>query len=85
MSESAVQVSCLSVACKDKSGEVVAVVSAVRMGSEAQVHFHVEVNSCRPVNFTDSRTQPFHESSAYSWQHRSPSLSRGRRPPLGRL
>ena len=43
-----------------------------------------EVTSCRPVNFTDSKTQPFHEGSPSPWQQRSPPLSRGRRPPLRR-
>ena len=43
-----------------------------------------EVKRCRPVNFTDSKTQPFHESSPSPWQQRPPSLSRGRRPSLRR-
>ena len=46
--------------------------------------FTGEVKSCRPLNFTDSKTQPFHESSPSPWQQRSPSLSRGRCPPLRR-
>ena len=36
-----------------------------------------EVRSCRPVNFTGSKTQPFHESCPSPWQQRPPSLSRG--------
>ena len=43
-----------------------------------------EVKSCRPVNFTDSKNQTFHESSPSPWQQRSPSLSTGRRLPLQR-
>ena len=41
-----------------------------------------EVRSCCPVNFTDSKTQPFHESSPSPWQQRSPSLSKGQRISL---
>ena len=43
-----------------------------------------KVKRCRPVNFTDSTTQPIHESSLSPWQQRPPSLRRGRRPPLQR-
>ena len=43
-----------------------------------------KVNSCRPVHFTDPKTRPLHESSPSPWQQRSPSLSRGRRPPLNK-
>ena len=44
------------------------------------VHLYNEVKSCRPVSFTGSKTQPYHESSSSPWQQRPPSLSRGRRP-----
>ena len=46
--------------------------------------FHDEVQSCRPVNFIESQTHPFHQSSPSPWQQRSPSISRGRRLPLRR-
>ena len=39
---------------------------------------HDDLKSCRPVNSTDSTN---HESSFSPWQHRSSSLSRGRRLP----
>ena len=48
------------------------------------LNFTDEFKSCPPVNFTDSKTQPFHESSPSPWQQRPPSLSRGRRPPRRR-
>ena len=46
--------------------------------------FTDEVKSRRPVNFTDSKTQLFRESSPCPWQQRPPSRSRERCPPLRR-
>ena len=50
-----------------------------RLGLRAKDLLYDEVKSYRPVNFTDSKTQPFHASSPSPWQQISPLLSRGRR------
>jgi len=42
-----------------------------------------EVKRYRPVNFTDSKTQPFHERSPSPWQQRAPSLIIGALPYEG--
>jgi len=43
-----------------------------------------EVKTYRTINFSDSKSPPFHQNSPSPWQQRSPLLGRGRHPPLRR-